>query len=158
MRFTSRWLRDNAPVTDHVSIVHGDFRTGNFLFDLDTGAITTLLDWEMVRLGDRHEDITYTMSPLMGSIDAKGELLVAGFFPVDEYLDRYRARSTLPIDADRVRYFRLYSFWKQVIITYASSHRAVLERKTHQDILVGASAMVAPPVLQSLLALLKEVL
>jgi aminoglycoside phosphotransferase (APT) family kinase protein len=157
MTYTARWLRDNAPVTERVSLIHGDYRTGNFLFDLDSGDITALLDWELVHLGDRHEDITYTMSPLMGSTDAKGRFLVAGFFPVDEYLDRYQRHSGLPIDADRLTYYKIFNFWRQVVITYATSHRAVIGRKTHQDILVGTSAMVAGVVFQSLHDALREV-
>jgi len=157
MSFTANWLRRNAPVTDHISIVHGDYRTGNFLFDLDSGEITALLDWELVRLGDRHEDLTYNMSPLMGARDASGQLLVGGFYPVEEYLDRYARRSGLPIDLARVRYYTIFSFWRQVVITYASSHRCVLGRKTHQDILVGMSAMAAGAVFQSLHDVMKEV-
>jgi hypothetical protein len=28
----AQWLRDNAPPADHVSMLHGDYRGGNFLF------------------------------------------------------------------------------------------------------------------------------
>ena len=158
MSFAARWLRDNAPVTDRISLVHGDYRTGNFLFDLDSGEITALLDWELVHLGDRHEDITYTMSPLMGSRDADGNLLVAGFYTQEDYLERYRRRSGLPVDPDRLVYYRIFNFWRQVVITYASSHRCLIGRKTHQDILAGASAMVGGIVFQTLHDALMEVM
>lgn len=36
-------------------LVHGDYRTGNFLEQ--GGRITAILDWELVHLGDPHEDL-----------------------------------------------------------------------------------------------------
>ncbi|WP_368680112.1 phosphotransferase family protein (plasmid) [Rhodococcus opacus] len=45
------WLEDNLPVVDRVSLVHGDYRGGNFLFDEDSGSVTAILDWERSFLG-----------------------------------------------------------------------------------------------------------
>jgi aminoglycoside phosphotransferase (APT) family kinase protein len=49
-----RWLRAHAPIIDKVSVVHADYRAGNFLFSPDTKKITVILDWELAFLGDRH--------------------------------------------------------------------------------------------------------
>ena len=38
-------------------MTHGDYRTGNYLFDEESGKITALLDWELARIGDFHEDL-----------------------------------------------------------------------------------------------------
>lgn len=62
----AQWLRANAPALDHVSVVHGDFRSGNFLFSEHEQSITAWLDWELAVLGDRHQDLTWTMSPSFG--------------------------------------------------------------------------------------------
>jgi aminoglycoside phosphotransferase (APT) family kinase protein len=156
--FAARWLRDNAPVTDHVSIVHGDYRTGQFLFDLDSYEITAVLDWELGRLGDRHEDLTYTMFPIFGSTDAEGRSLVCGFYPRDEFLARYTQACGLAVDPDRLVYYTIYNLWRNFIIGSASSHRVLLTRKTHNDTLAGLSAMVAPTMLHALSQALKEVL
>jgi aminoglycoside phosphotransferase (APT) family kinase protein len=156
--FAARWLRDNAPVTDHVSIVHGDYRTGQFLFDLGTYEITAVLDWELGRLGDRHEDLAYTMFPIFASRDAEGRSLVCGFYPRDEFLDRYQQVCGLRIDHDRLAYYTIYNFWRNFIIGSASSHRVLLTRKTHNDTLAGLSAMVAPTMLYELGKALKKVL
>ena len=50
-----RWLKRNKPKAPAVTIVHGDYRTGNYLFD--SANITAILDWEMVHLGDPLEDV-----------------------------------------------------------------------------------------------------
>ena len=52
-----QWLWENRPTVDHVSLVHGDYRNGNFLFDEESGQITAVLDWELTYLGDRHHDL-----------------------------------------------------------------------------------------------------
>ena len=51
-----RWLRRHRPApAQRIAVVHGDYRTGNFLFDTQ-GDIRAILDWEMVHLGDPLED------------------------------------------------------------------------------------------------------
>ncbi len=49
------WLRANSPRAPRISIIHGDYRIGNFLV-LD-GRISAMLDWELVHLGDPHQDL-----------------------------------------------------------------------------------------------------
>ena len=46
VRAAIRWLRRTPPPPPRrLSVVHGDYRTGNFLFDT-TGRIRAILDWE----------------------------------------------------------------------------------------------------------------
>jgi hypothetical protein len=43
--------------SDRVVVVHGDYRTGNYIHE--QGRIKAILDWEMVHLGDPMDDISY---------------------------------------------------------------------------------------------------
>lgn len=52
-----RWLSAHLPEPDRTSVVHGDFRPGNFLYVEDR--ITGLLDWELAHLGDPVEDLAW---------------------------------------------------------------------------------------------------
>jgi aminoglycoside phosphotransferase (APT) family kinase protein len=64
IRAAVRWLRRNPPApAQKVCVVHGDFRTGNFLYDTD-GNIRALLDWEMAHLGDPLEDLAWSLNPI----------------------------------------------------------------------------------------------
>ncbi len=64
IRAAIRWLRRNPPPPpDRIAVVHGDFRTGNFLYDGD-GEIRAILDWEMVHLGDPLEDLAWSIDPV----------------------------------------------------------------------------------------------
>ena len=49
-----RWLEREAPETDRLVLVHGDYRTGNFLVGED--GLRGVLDWEFARWGDPLED------------------------------------------------------------------------------------------------------
>lgn len=51
-----RWLRDHDPgPSREVTLVHGDFRHGNFIVGPD--GVRAVLDWELAHLGDPMEDL-----------------------------------------------------------------------------------------------------
>lgn len=63
-RAAIRWLRANPPPpAQKLSLVHGDYRTGNFLYDV-AGEIHGVLDWEMAHLGDPLEDLGWSLQPV----------------------------------------------------------------------------------------------
>ncbi|MBM3140206.1 MAG: phosphotransferase family protein [Chloroflexi bacterium] len=57
-----RLRRHPPPPAQRVAVVHGDFRTGNVLYD-EAGAVRGVLDWEMCHLGDPLEDLAWTCMP-----------------------------------------------------------------------------------------------
>jgi aminoglycoside phosphotransferase (APT) family kinase protein len=63
-RAAIRWLKRNPPPpAQKICVVHGDYRTGNFLFNAE-GDIRAILDWEMAHLGDPLEDLGWALDPL----------------------------------------------------------------------------------------------
>ena len=62
IRAAIRWLRANPPPpAQRISVVHGDYRVGNFLFRKD-GSIQGIVDWEMAHLGDPIEDLAWSFN------------------------------------------------------------------------------------------------
>lgn len=59
---TEAWLRRNLPACSELVLLHGDFRTGNYLFDEESGDVTCILDWELSHIGDYHEDLAWTIA------------------------------------------------------------------------------------------------
>ncbi len=55
--FIGDWLRENRPDEDHHVLVHGDFRTGNFM--VDATGLQGILDWEFAHWGSRCEDLSW---------------------------------------------------------------------------------------------------
>jgi len=49
------WASENLPEPGPVTLVHGDFRTGNFL--VGDGGLNAVLDWEFAHWGDPLDDV-----------------------------------------------------------------------------------------------------
>jgi aminoglycoside phosphotransferase (APT) family kinase protein len=109
------WLNANRPKVDTVSLLHGDFRNGNFLFDEETGEIKSVVDWELCSLGDRHSDLAYTMLPGWGSYDETGTFLVAGLMDTETFISEYERISGLKIDPERLKYYYVLNYYWAVI-------------------------------------------
>ena len=117
-RAAIRWLRRNMPpAAQKLSIVHGDYRTGNFLFSADEG-IKGILDWEMCHLGDPLEDLAWSLDPLWswGQPGLAGQLL-----PHDEAIAIWEKASGLECDPVVFRWWRIFVAVKAVAIWISSS-------------------------------------
>ena len=53
--FTARWLLENLPENYAHTLVHNDFRNGNFM--LSSSGIVAVLDWEVAHIGDPMRDL-----------------------------------------------------------------------------------------------------
>ncbi len=143
MEMAYQWMVANAPALDRVSIVHGDYRSGNFLFDEAEGRITAWLDWEGAALGDRHQDLTYASLPTFQHVAEDGEAVLASGMMTEEALyAAYEAASGLPVDRVRIRYYRIYNRYLVCVLTLAASARASLMAGTHQDVVTNFVAML----------------
>ena len=101
-----RWLKDHCPTAPRVAIVHGDYRTGNFL-EKD-GNITAILDWELVHLGDPHEDIGWVSMPMyMGGSPHFCRLTEPEWF-----YERYSEKAGFQVSMESVKYYRAFSLLK----------------------------------------------
>jgi aminoglycoside phosphotransferase (APT) family kinase protein len=93
-----RWLRDHDPgPSKEVTLVHGDFRHGNFIIGPD--GVRAVLDWELAHLGDPMEDLGWICvnSWRFGEIDkpvggfGSCEDLFAGYEEAGRQVDAARA-------------------------------------------------------------------
>ena len=101
-----RWLKAHCPVAPRVAIVHGDYRTGNFLEV--GGRITSILDWELVHLGDPHEDLGWASLPMyMG-----GSKLISRLAEPDWFYARYGEKVGFEVSMASVRYYQALSLLK----------------------------------------------
>jgi len=54
------WLPQNMPLDDgKVSLIHGDYRIDNIIFDSSSTEARALLDWELSTLGHPYADLAY---------------------------------------------------------------------------------------------------
>ena len=106
VRAAIRWLRDHPPPPAvRLSVVHGDYRSGNFLQD-GAGRIAGVLDWEMAHIGDPLEDLGWAINPLWSHFD---ETRVAGMLPRGEALAVWSAASGLTVDTAALAWWELFN-------------------------------------------------
>lgn len=130
------WLRSHLPATDTLSVVHGDYRTGNYLFDECTCKITAVLDWELAHIGDFHEDLGWAVQRMYSTVE-DGVRLVTGLMPREEFLAGYEAASGRTISPKSLHFYEVLCAYKSTVATLASSVRAAAAHHNHQDVLLS---------------------
>lgn len=112
------WLRRNCPAEISPSLVHGDFRNGNFL--VDQQGIAAVLDWEGCHLGDPVADLGWLNMPIwrFGRLD----LPVGGFGDRAELIAGYG----LPVDPARLRFWEIFGMlrWGLTCVGMATAFEA----------------------------------
>ena len=115
------WLdrRKPAPATTPV-LVHGDYRTGNYL--ADESGVTAILDWEGAHLGDPIEDLGWlcVKSWRFGALDKP-----AGGFGSREQLWRaYEHAGGATVDPARAHWWEVFGTvrWGVICLTQAWRH------------------------------------
>ena len=104
------WLPKRIPKQKYVSIVHGDYRLDNVVFDNNDNNIA-ILDWELSTIGDPLADFGYhCLLWHIAKIDndvAKG----LGIPNEDEYLKKYLSRTKMQLDSDW-EFYIIFSLFK----------------------------------------------
>ena len=132
------WLKEHQPIARRISIVHGDFRFGNFLYEEDR--INAMLDWEMVHLGDPVEDIAWAYRSLWGP---------QAFLSLDEFVSRYTELSGISVDPDTLRFYRLLGEVKHSIISLTGA-RSFIDGRTRNLFLADRASTITSYLMQFL--------
>lgn len=122
-----QWLVDRKPAIENTSIVHGDYRIENLIFQ--GSEVAAVLDWELCTVGEPLADLAYCsiwhhlpQSVLNGLADR--ELAALGIPDEAEFLDIYARESG--IDAAPTRsYFLAFAFYRLAAILQGVYRRAL---------------------------------
>jgi aminoglycoside phosphotransferase (APT) family kinase protein len=155
----ANWLERNLPVLDRVSVIHGDYRSGNFLFREPDGEITAVLDWERGYLGDRHRDLAWATAYPFGHLAEDGKtFLASGLMPLEEFFESYERLSGLTIDPKRMQFFKIFNCYQLMLSTLGTGYRVVRQGKSHQDIVLSWAGAAGYSFAEPLRQALEEVL
>ncbi|MDX2238572.1 MAG: phosphotransferase family protein [Hyphomonadaceae bacterium] len=130
-RAALRRLRRNPPKSPpRLSIVHGDYRNGNFMRD-GKGDIVAVLDWEMAHIGDALEDLAWALDPLwaLGRED-----LAAGLIPLHDAVQIWEAGAQQKFDPERFQWWSLFASLKGLAI-WISAAKAFHDGKNQDPVL-----------------------
>jgi aminoglycoside phosphotransferase (APT) family kinase protein len=136
------FLPESLPQQSRTSIVHGDYRIDNVVFDGD-GTLTAVLDWELATLGDPVADFSYLamqwMMPADGGAGLSGlDIEQLGIPSLEEAVDRYAGRSGVPVSGQLDWYFA-YNLFRLAGIVQGIKKRVRDGTASH----VNAEAMAA---------------
>jgi aminoglycoside phosphotransferase (APT) family kinase protein len=115
-----RWLEQHVPKPRAPSVLHGDFRTGNFL--VSHAGIVGVLDWELAHLGDPMEDLGWLCMNAwrFGQIDRP----VGGVGDRASLYRAYESSGGTTVDEPAVRFWETYGTlqWGVVCQYFAFQH------------------------------------
>ena len=131
--FTARWLLENLPENYALTLVHNDFRNGNFM--LSSSGIVAVLDWEVAHIGDPMRDLGWicTNSWRFGQ-----DLPVGGFGDYEDLFRGYEEESGLKVNPDHVKFWEVFgSFWWAVGSLGMAEHYRSGPDKTVERPIIG---------------------
>ncbi len=104
MHLLMEWLPKTIPDQERTSIVHGDYRCDNVMFDNDLSSVTAVLDWELSTLGDPLADFSYFLiswvipangRSALGGLDLE-KMGIPSLEEITEYYCQLTSREKLP--------------------------------------------------------------
>ncbi|AVV78486.1 MULTISPECIES: phosphotransferase family protein [Leptospira] len=103
MEMILNWLEKRAKPSDDVVLIHGDFRTGNFMVTPE--GLQGIVDWEFAHWGDRHEDLTWLCMRdwRFGKLNKEA----GGFADRSEFYEEYEKVSGVKPDPKMITYWEV---------------------------------------------------
>jgi aminoglycoside phosphotransferase (APT) family kinase protein len=100
-----RWLKSHCaePRGERRTLVHGDYRMGNILFD--EHGMQAVLDWELAHIGDPAEDLAWIC---VRSWRFGGDQPVGGIGTREDFFAAYEAAGGAPVDPASVRFWEIF--------------------------------------------------
>jgi aminoglycoside phosphotransferase (APT) family kinase protein len=121
-----RWLELNSRPSREITLVHEDFRTGNYL--VDQHGLTAILDWEFCAWGDPMSDIAWFCAKCwrFGATDREA----GGIAARATFYRGYETASGRRIDPAAVRYWEVAAHvrWAVIALQQAARHLSGAQR------------------------------
>ncbi len=125
------WLQANLPESGEATIVHGDYRLGNVIFEAQAPArLAAILDWEMATIGDPLADLGYFATlyvdsddPPLGMFELNAMTREEGFPLRAELIARYEQGSGRAMTD--IRWYQTLALWKTVVFMEGNYKRAI---------------------------------
>ncbi len=129
MEHLIEWLPATMPPQTRTSVVHGDYRIDNAIFDAGSAKCRAVLDWELSTLGDPLADFTYVCMAWVTENEGRSGVMdldraALGIPELDEVVARYCAATGRDSVPDMNWYFA-YNFFRLAGIIQGIKKRVI---------------------------------
>ncbi len=114
-----RWAELNLPPDPEITLVHQDFRTGNYL--VDENGLSAILDWEFTGWGDPMSDLGWFCAECWRF--TRPDLEAGGIALRSSFYDAYEASSGRVIDQQAVTFWEVVAHIRWGVIALQQTHR-----------------------------------
>ncbi len=123
------WLPKTLPEQTRTSVVHGDYRIDNLIYEAGESKVAAVLDWELSTLGDPLADFTYVAMAWVTENGGRSGVMdldrtALGIPELDEMTDRYCAATGRDGVPDMNWYFA-YNFFRLAGIIQGIKKRVI---------------------------------
>jgi aminoglycoside phosphotransferase (APT) family kinase protein len=140
-----RWLELHRPPPAARTLLHGDFRNGNFI--ITEAGVAAVLDWECAHLGDPMEDLAWVCNRSWRF--SRPDRAVGGFGSRSDLYSAYQTAGGLPPDPDLIHYWDVFAFVRWAILSVMQGHGHVFGGRC--SMVYAASGRNVPIIEQDLL-------
>ncbi len=138
-----RWCEAHTPPPGDVTLVHQDFRTGNYM--VDESGLTGILDWEFCAWGDPMSDLGWFCAKCWRF--GRNDLEAGGIAPRADFYRGYEEASGRRIDPGRVRFWEVMAHLRWAVIALQQSERTLAGGEASLDL--ALTGRVYPPDLEA---------
>ena len=114
-----RWCERHAPAPRDTTLIHRDYRTGNYL--VDGGRLTGVLDWEFAGFGDPREDLGWFTARCWRFAAPDRE--AGGIAPLEPFLRGYESIAGWRISRADLDYWQLMAHLRWAVIALQQARR-----------------------------------
>ena len=117
-----RWCERHAPAPREATLIHRDYRTGNYL--VDAGRLTGVLDWEFAGFGDPREDLGWFTARCWRFAAPDRE--AGGIAGLEPFLRGYESIAGWRVSRAELDYWQLMAHlrWAVIALQQAQRHLA----------------------------------
>ena len=117
LELAARWLEARLPDRQRQTLVHGDYRVGNVLFDEQ--GVKAILDWELAHVGDPVEDLGWlcTKAWRYGS-----DLPAGGIGTREALLEAYEKGGGGDVSLDHLLFWEALGSFKVALVFIRQAH------------------------------------